>query len=374
MKHADEICEIIKAEAISLGFCAVGFARPEPVAAEAADAFRRYIDAGGHAQMSYMAGHEDMRLNPALLMPEARTIISLAMAYDPKPTHGKAGELRAPYSGAEDGAGPDAGNAVVKRELRAPCPIAAYALGDDYHEVLRGRLNALAAHIAEATGADFQYRAFTDTAPILERYWAERSGVGRIGRNHQLIVPGVGPAVFLGELFIDIELPPTSPLPAESNGCDACHACERACPMGALRGDVFLAGHCLSYHTIECRDPLAEEARRAMSGKSCGSGASLVMSGQFYGCADSRAMSYDCADSGAMSGQFYGCDRCTAVCPHNRPATVVPELRPRTAILDMTDDDWRRLTIEQYQSLFRHSAVKRAKYDGLIRNIRAFYH
>lgn len=189
---------------------------------------------------------------------------------------------------------------------------------------------------AAKAGIDLGGRAFCDTAPVSERYWAWRAGLGFIGKNTLLIIPHKGSYFFLGELFL------TSPYDSYDsplgNKCGRCTRCMDACPGGALYAPFRMdARRCLSYLTIENRDALPP------------------------------------GTAAEMDHCIYGCDRCQMACPHNRFAvpTTIPELQPRPALLAMTRDDWRHLTYEQYLELFRHSAVKRAKYEGLMRNIRA---
>ena len=177
------------------------------------------------------------------------------------------------------------------------------------------------------------YRAFCDTAPVLERYWAVQAGLGWVGRNRQLVIPRAGSMFFLGELFLDVELAYDSPVTPR---CGTCRACLDACPTGALAvGAPFCAGKCLSYQTIENRGDIPSDI------------------------------------AACMGDTVYGCDRCLDACPWNRFATPTddPQLQPNEELLRMTRADWLGLTVEQYRRLFKGSAVKRAKYEGLMRNI-----
>ena len=292
--------EQVKAEASALGFFACGVAKTGPVSATHADAFSRWIAAGGHAGMDYMARNADKRLNPCLLMPGAKSMVSVALNYAPA--------VRMPEGGLQ---------------------FAAYALGKDYHDIVKSRLHTLASRIGIAN-----YRAFCDTAPMLERYWAVQAGLGWIGRNHQLVIPHAGSMFFLGELLLDAEFDSyDSPVAPR---CGSCHACLDACPTGALRRDgSFCSGKCLSYLTIEHRGEIPPEF------------------------------------AAKMGDTVYGCDRCQDACPHNRFATPTDEplLQPSPELLFMARADWPRLTVEQYRRLFKGSAVKRTKYEGLMRNI-----
>ena len=309
----------IKAEALRLGFSACGIAKAEPVDAETAAAFRNWLHEGGHATMQYMENYEDKRLDPRLLMPGVKSIISVALNYTPaQPVKG----------------------------------FANYAIGKDYHDIVKQKLYQLANSSLITHHSSLQYRAFSDSAPILERYWAVKAGLGFIGRNHLLIIPGIGSQVFLGELFVDIELEPDAPC---QQHCGSCHRCIDACPTGALQAppnlpsreasEVPLEGGfrgalCLSYLTIENRGDIPEEAARK------------------------------------MGETFYGCDRCQQACPWNAKAkpTSEPLLQPTDELLSMNAEDWQQLSLEQYRQLFKGSAVKRAKYEGLMRNIKAANH
>ncbi|MDR2859019.1 MAG: tRNA epoxyqueuosine(34) reductase QueG, partial [Mediterranea sp.] len=212
---------------------------------------------------------------------------------------------------------------------------ARYAYGKDYHEVMRRKLNDLFLFIhteLHPVGG----RAFCDTAPVLERYWAWRAGLGGIGKNTQLIIPKAGSHFFLGELFLNIELEYDVPL--RRNCCGTCVRCIDACPAKALEQPYTLnARKCLSYLTIENRGVISD------------------------------------AQAAVLGNRIYGCDECQKVCPWNRFAIScdIPEFQPNSLFLGMQKDDWRMLTEEQYQTIFQSSAVKRVKYEGLKRNIEA---
>ena len=318
----------IKAEARRLGFFACGIAKAEPVDDDTARAYKSWLQNGGHADMHYLENYLDKRLDPRLLVPGTKNIICVALCYAP-----------------------------ARRIPDDQYQIAAYAYGHDYHDVMKQKLRQLAAFIAgngenkeekdehdqttHTTHPSPITQPFCDTAPVLERYWAVRAGLGWIGRNHQLIIPHAGSMFFLGELFVDIELPADTPMP---NRCGTCRRCIDACPTHALsqspstRQSLFRGELCLSYHTIENRaDELPPNIARH------------------------------------LGTSIYGCDRCQQVCPWNRfalPATE-PLLQPSPELLQMTKEQWEHLTVEDYQRLFKGSAVKRAKYSGLTRNIQA---
>lgn len=294
--NREEVTEISR----DFGFYACGIVPLRAVDATTADHYRRWLREGRNAGMTYMANYEDKRLDPRLLMPEARTMLCLAMSYAPDSSHALS---------------PDG------------YEFAAYALGKDYHDVVKRRLNALAVRLGLTV-----YRTFCDTAPILERYWAQQAGIGWIGRNRQLIIPGAGSMFFLGEILTDAEADRYDE-PMESH-CGACGKCIEACPTKAL-GEDFDARLCLSYQTIENRGDIPPEL-------ACKLGAGI-----------------------------YGCDRCQKACPYNRHTqpTPIEEFRPSPVMCAMTRDDWHNLTLEQYRAIFKGSAVKRAKYEGLMRNI-----
>ena len=320
------LTEKIKAEAKSLGFFSCGIAKAEAVDNATADSYRHWIAEGRHASMQYLADNIDKRLDPRLLMDGVRSIVCVALSYAP-----------------------------AKKIPADQYQIAYYAYGKDYHDVMKQKLHAL----ASACGIT-SYRAFCDTAPVLERYWAERAGLGWTGRNHQLIIPHAGSMFFLGELFVTEELEYDSPVP---NRCGRCHACLDACPTSSLipnpsslipNSSSLISNKCLSYLTIEHRGPIPHFSLTLNSSSS-----SLIPNSSFL-----------------IPNSIYGCDICQLVCPWNRFAvpTTEPAFQPSNDLLGMTKEKWHNLTEEQYRSLFKGSAVKRAKYSGLMRNISAITH
>lgn len=289
---------LIRAEALRLGAVAFGCSVAGPVDAEYRRGYERWLAEGRAGSMAYLANYPELRFDPRKLLHGAKTVISMAFPYRP------AGGYHHPH-------------------------IADYALGQDYHYVVKDRLQRLAAFIFEHFGA--QSRACVDSAPILERYWAEKSGLGWRGLNGQLIVPDVGSGVFLGELVTTLELAPDAPIEGH---CGHCGACVRVCPGGAIGPDgSFDARRCLSYLSIEHKGGLPDDVR--------------------------------------FGRRVYGCDSCQRVCRHNRcePPEPLPEFYPdarllkldREALSHLTPGDWRRLTA--------HSAMRRIPLKQLLKII-----
>lgn len=311
--------ERLKTEAQCLGFSACGVSAAGDVDRQHSAAFTKWLDSGKNGCMEYMARNSDKRLDPCQLLPGAKSVISVALNYYPS-------------------------EKIESNHLQ----FAYYAYGKDYHDVMRNRLRQLAHSLGiydvrdenkENNGTTSQWRglACCDTVPILDRYWAWKSGIGWIGRNTSLIIPGLGSFCFLGEIITELEFDHyDSPM---EDRCGKCTRCLEACPCNALEPYTLDARRCLSYLTIESHDEIPDESASKM--------------GQY----------------------IYGCDRCQLACPHNAKPhpTDVSEFKPSPELLSMTYSDWRALSKSQYDQLFKGSAVKRAKYDGLMRNIKAIY-
>ena len=266
--------------------------------------FHDFVAKQHHGTMQYLERNDNLRFNPAELLPGAQSIIICAIPY---------------YTPIPSGT----------------LPIATYAWGDDYHTVLRRRLEQAVAQLRETLGGE--YRICIDSAPVRERYWAAKAGLGFIGLNGHLIVPGCGSYVFLAEILSTVALPhgTTTPQPLPSS-CGQCMRCITMCPAKALSPDGSLdARKCLSYLTIEHRGPFPPDTDTA--------------------------------------GRLYGCDRCAQVCPHNshpEPCSI-QELMPRPDLLTITLTDILHMTPEQFSATFRNSPIKRIKLTGLQRNAQA---
>ncbi len=294
----------IKAKALSLGFDACGIASATSVSPSHRAQLEQWLQAGCAAEMHYMHNHAEKRCDPSLLVEEAKSVICVAMNYYP----------------------------TTFRQAHDPY-ISYYAYGEDYHEVMKEKLRELMLYIHEEIHP-IAGRLFTDSAPVLERYWAQQAGIGFIGKNTQLIIPKRGSYFFLGEMLIDLPLQPDEPL---KNQCGTCTRCLDHCPSQALIYPNGLdARRCISYQTIENRKDVIEEPARS-----------------------------------AIANQVYGCDICQQVCPHNRFATgnTTPAFQPSSAFLALDREALKQLTKQQFQVIFRKSAIKRAKYEGLMRNV-----
>lgn len=294
----------IREEALRLGFSFVGFARAEQMDEEARR-LEAWLNQGMHGEMGYMAGHFDLRIDPRKLVPGAKTVVSLLHNYH----------------------NPD------KPEAADAPRVSQYAYGEDYHFVLKRKLKDLLAFIRETVG-EVDGRCFVDSAPVLERDWAKRSGVGWSGKNTLTINPGAGSYFFLAELIIDLELVYDQPM---KDYCGTCTRCIDACPTEAIspQGYVVDGSKCISYFTIELREAIPEAYR------------------------------------GKFEQWMFGCDICQEVCPWNRFAVrhSEPAFEPHPDLLQMTREDWAELTEEVFGVVFKKSAVKRTKYAGLKRNI-----
>ena len=301
----------LKAELFKLGFSAVGITTLQPPAH--IQAYRGWIENGFHAEMAYLANESALqrRADPRLVAPEARALVVVAI----------------PYANPFTAPGP-ASSAPHGR-------VASYAWGADYHDVIPPRLIEAAHTLDIRLGHPVATRAYTDTGPILERDMVQAAGLGWIGKNSCLIIPGKGSFFLLGELFIQAELEPDPPFAADH--CGSCRRCIEACPTGCIQTDRTLdARRCISYLTIENKGPIPPDLRPA------------------------------------LGDWVFGCDICQQVCPWNQrfahtPADPDLQPRPQTARPDLLNE--LALTQEAFSQKFRGSPVKRAKRRGYLRNI-----
>lgn len=299
-----ELTEYIKSEASRLGFDVCGIAKADTVEPKTTNAVEHWVTSGYNGNMSYMERNREKRYDPCLLVPDCRSIICVAMNYNTD---------------------------IDEKRLH----ISRYAQGSDYHKAVKDRLYMLLKSINDKKSV--AGRVFCDSAPVLERYWATRAGIGWIGKNRQLIIPKAGSYFFLGEILIDTELDYDTP--QNNDFCGNCNICLQKCPTGALSATGFNARKCLSYLTIEYKGELPKNIGEKL--ENC----------------------------------FYGCDRCQSFCPHNRFATNtrISELQPKKELLAMNDEKWHQLSKEEYEELFSKSAVERCGYEQLKRNIAALH-
>ncbi len=286
-----------------LGFSFIGVSKADFLE-EDAPKLEQWLNQGFHGKMKYMENHFDKRLDPRLLVAGSKSVISLLYNY---------------YTDNK------------QRDESAP-KFSIYSYGEDYHRVIKQKLANFVQQLTEQIG-DFQYRIFVDSAPVLERTWAKKSGLGWIGKNMNLINKSQGSYFFLAELICDLELEPDGPI---KDYCGTCTACIDACPTDAILPNAIDASKCISYLTIELKDE--------------------IIPNEFTGKFDSWV---------------FGCDICQEVCPWNRFSKPhqEPAFLPKKEFLNFSKQDWLELTEEVFQELFRHSAVKRTKYKGLKRNI-----
>jgi len=297
------ITNFVKTSAADAGFSFCGIAKAEKLENEAR-LLETWLQQNRHGNMQYMENYFDKRIDPTLLVPGAKSVISLMYNY---------------YTTANQ---------------QSDYKLASYAFGEDYHHVVKAKLSSLIDTL-QATIGQFEARIFVDSAPVLEKAWAKRSGVGWQGKNTNIINPKSGSFFFLAEIICDVEFDYDGPI---KDYCGTCTACVDACPTEALNTPYQIdASKCISYLTIELKDALIPETF-----------------------------------AGKMDNWIFGCDICQTVCPWNRFSKQHEEQRfnPKQALLGMTNNDWREITEDVFKELFGKSAVKRTKYLGLERNIK----
>ncbi|MFT4016130.1 MAG: tRNA epoxyqueuosine(34) reductase QueG [Agriterribacter sp.] len=298
---------IIKQIATQSGFDYCGIARALPLD-EDARRLETWLNKGYNGNMQYMENHFELRINPQKLVPGAKSVITLLLNYYPAHI-------------------PTAGKDVPK--------ISKYAWGNDYHEVIKAKLRSFIEEIKLRIG-DVYGRGFVDSAPVLERTWAQRSGLGWIGKNGNLINKQSGSFFFIATLIVDIELEYDDPLAKDF--CGTCTKCIDACPTNAILDNRVVDGSkCISYYTIELNDALIPDNMK-----------------------------------GKFDNWMFGCDVCQDVCPWNRFSSPTTETRftPIPEILDFTKENWGELTEESFKKIFRHSPLKRSKFQGIKRNLK----
>jgi epoxyqueuosine reductase len=292
----------IKAEAKRLGFLSCGISKSDFLEEEA-PRLEKWLNNNMHGEMGYMENHFDKRLDPRLLVEGSKSVISLLLNYFPEET-----------------------------QVADSYKISKYAYGQDYHHIIKSKLKQLQEFITEEIG-EVNGRAFVDSAPVLDKAWAAKSGLGWIGKNSNLLTQQVGSFYFIAELIVDIELEYDHMV---TDHCGTCTACLDACPTQAIVEPYVVDGSkCISYFTIELKNELPIDVK------------------------------------GSFDDWMFGCDICQDVCPWNRFSKPhkEPLFNPNPELLSMTKKDWEEITEDVFQKVFKKSAVKRTKFAGLTRNI-----
>ncbi|KAF2511959.1 tRNA epoxyqueuosine(34) reductase QueG [Flavobacterium foetidum] len=295
--------KFIKEEAKRLGFISCGISKAGFLEAEA-PRLEKWLNQNYNGQMSYMENHFDKRLDPTLLVDDAKSVVSLLLNYYPS---------------------------VSQNE--ESFKISKYAYGQDYHFVIKEKLKEFLHSIQENIG-EVSGRAFVDSAPVLDKAWAAKSGLGWIGKNSNLLTQKVGSFYFIAELILDLELEHDH---AVTDHCGTCTACIDACPTQAIVAPYVVDGSkCISYYTIELKENIPYEMK------------------------------------GKFDEWMFGCDTCQDVCPWNRfsKAHSEPLFNPNPELLSFTKKDWTEITEETFRAVFKNSPIKRTKFDGLKRNIK----
>lgn len=302
MKSVSKNTALIKTEAKRLGFLSCGISKAEFLEEEAPH-LENWLKKNMHGEMAYMENHFDKRLDPTLLVPDSKSVISLLLNYFPQ-----------------------------EIQTSETYKISKYAYGTDYHFIIKDKLKQLMDFISEEIG-EVHGRAFVDSAPVLDKAWAAKSGLGWIGKHSNLLTKQLGSFYFIAELIVDLDLEYNTPV---TDHCGSCTACIDACPTNAIVADKVVDGSkCISYFTIELKNEIPNSQK-----------------GQF-------------------EDWMFGCDICQDVCPWNRFSKPhnQPLFNPHPEMLSMTKKDWEEITEEVFQKLFKNSAVKRTKFSGLTRNI-----
>ena len=293
--------KLIKKTAKNLGFISCGISKAEFLEEEA-PRFEKWLNEQKHGQMAYMENHYDKRLDPRLLVPGAKSVVSLLLNY---------------YTD--------------EHQVEGAPKISKYAYGTDYHYVIKEKLKQLYQILQEEIG-EINGRVFVDSAPVMDKAWAGKSGLGWMGKNTNLINKKVGSFFFIAEMILDLKLDYDTPV---TDHCGTCTACIDSCPTEALTPYNIDASRCISYLTIELKDQIPSEFQNKMDDWS------------------------------------FGCDICQDVCPWNRFSKPhnEPLFEPRSELLEFTKKDWEELTEATFDTIFKNSAVKRTRYQGLKRNL-----
>ena len=298
-----KISFLIKQKAIELGFMSAGISKADFLAEEA-PRLEKWLKENRNGEMKYMENYFDKRLDPRVLFDGCKSVVSVLLNYYPEQT---------------------------QNDPEAP-KISKYAYGEDYHFVIKRKLQELLDFIQQEVG-EVEGRIFVDSAPVMDKVWAKKSGLGWIGKNSNLISRGAGSFFFIGELLLDIDLDEDHEV---ADFCGTCTRCLDACPTGAIIQPYVVDGSkCISYFTIELKDAIP-----------------VAMKGQF-------------------DNNMFGCDICQDVCPWNSFSKPHQESTfvPHPDLLSMTKQQWKNISKETFDKLFKNSAVKRTKFNGLKRNI-----
>jgi epoxyqueuosine reductase len=304
MNFQEKYTKLIKDKSKELGFFFCGISKADFLSEEA-PRLENWLAQNRNGKMDYMSNHFDMRLDPRLLVDNAKTVVSLLLNYYPS---------------------------TIQTETDSP-KLSKYAYGEDYHFVIKDKLKDLFRFIQDEIG-EVGGRVFVDSAPVMDKVWAKKSGLGWIGKNSNLIHPKHGSFFFIAELILDLELVPDGPM---KDYCGSCTRCIDACPTDAIIEPYVVDGSkCISYLTIELKDQ--------------------ILPSEF---------------KGKMDNWMFGCDICQDVCPWNRFSKPhsEPKFNPHDQLLKMSKADWEDISEELFRELFKNSAVKRTKFDGLKRNI-----
>ena len=302
INNKEKYTQLIKAESKRLGFLSCGISKAGFLEDEA-PRLESWLNRNMNGQMSYMGNHFDKRLNPTLLVDGAKSVISLLLNYYP-----------------------------AELQNQDSYKISKYAYGQDYHHVIKEKLTELL-HFIQTEIGEVSGRAFVDSAPVLDKAWAAKSGLGWIGKNSNLITQKIGSFYFIAELIVDLDLAYDTPT---TDHCGSCTACIDSCPTEAIVAPYVVDGSkCISYFTIELKENLPQDMK------------------------------------GKFDDWIFGCDVCQDVCPWNRFSKPhnEPLFRATPEILSYSKSDWEEITNDTFQKVFKNSALKRTKYEGLLRNI-----